>query len=63
MKKLQFAIVSAGVLFLFFIVAALFAFNSMPRNRKDAKLIVLLVDGFRWDYVRRDRDNLLGDCE
>lgn len=60
MKKLQFALVSACVLFVFFIVAALFAFNSIPRVPRDAKLLVLLVDGFRYDYVKRDRANLLG---
>lgn len=59
MKKIQFAVISAFVLFLFFVVVALFAVYKVPYEPKQ-RLLVLMLGGFRHDYVLRDQSSLIG---
>lgn len=42
------------------LISALFGFVSMHSIRKDNKLLLFLMDGFRWDYFDRKELNLPG---
>ena len=59
MKKIQFAFIATFALLLFFVVVALFAFYKVPYEPKQ-RLLVLMLGGFRHDYVTRDQANLIG---
>jgi len=59
MKKFQFAVIAGFVLIAFFIVVALFATYKVPYEPKQ-RLLVLMIGGFRHDYVIRDQANLIG---
>ncbi|KAI1294682.1 Glycerophosphocholine cholinephosphodiesterase ENPP6 [Halotydeus destructor] len=60
MKKIQFFLVSGCLLLVFFIVAAMFAFNALPRKPRQSNLLIIMADGVRHDYIKRDRHRLLG---
>lgn len=59
MKKIQFAFIATFALLLFFVVVALFAVYKVPYEPKQ-RLLVIMLGGFRHDYVTRDQANLIG---
>ena len=59
MKKIHFAVIAAFSIFLFFVVVALFAVYKVPYEPRQ-RLLVLMLGGFRHDYVLRDHANMIG---
>ena len=59
MKKFQFGVIATFVMIAFFVVVALFATYKVPYEPKQ-RLLVLMIGGFRYDYVTRDQANLIG---